>query len=199
MIKKRSDITGVILAGGKSSRMGKDKALLYVGGKSFIEQVAKTLKQVFNDVVVVSDHDDRYKFLGLPIYQDVIKRCGPLGGIHSALINAMTEKVFIISCDMPLLRPSAIQTILNDRRRGDVKLFSLNGEIQPLCGVYNRRCLPIIENHLKRKQYSVQKILGDVNSIVIIPKGRSSKTLSQQLFNINTLREYEKYRCNLKT
>lgn len=169
--------------------MGSDKALLYLRGKPFIEHISDVLLQVFEKVIIISDRLDDYGFVGVPIYADIYKNCGPLGGIHSALTNAGTDKVFIVSCDMPLISKEIIRFIIDKETDSDVTVLSSRGKIQPLCGLYNRRCLGKLEEHLQWGQRSVRRFLKDVNTIVVAPSGSSDQRVNE-LTNVNTPKVY---------
>jgi len=190
-MRKRKDITGAILAGGKSTRMGRDKALLDLKGKPFIQHVAEALQLVFRSVIIISDHGDRYRFLHLPVYQDIFKNCGPLGGIHSALTHVSTEAVFLASCDVPFLSPSIIRYVVGRKTQNDVTLLYGGNSLQPLCGLYKRHCLPTVEHHLEQGRYSVLECLREIHTTVLSPELDGAATESHALMNINTPSDYE--------
>jgi molybdenum cofactor guanylyltransferase len=157
-------ITGVILAGGKSSRMGCDKALLQLGDKTFVEQIAGTLHRVVTNVIVIADHREQFEFLHLPVYEDVFKNCGPLGGIHSSFKHTETQANLVVSCDMPLIDPSSLSLLLNATANCDVSIFSSPDVIQPFPGLYRRSGFSKLEHRLLHKKYSVAGFIDVVNS-----------------------------------
>ncbi len=170
--------------------MGSDKALLEIEGTAFISRVANELSAVFTAISIISDRADRYRFLGWPIHEDVFRNCGPLGGIHSALKNAVAPKVFVASCDMPFLDRHLVQRLLGMNADEDVTLFATNDLPQPLCGIYHTRILPVIERRLQQSRLSVMSLLGEVKTNLIqLP----SETDAQVLVNINTPTEYSQY------
>lgn len=177
------------LAGGESSRMGKDKALLRLDGKPFIQHITEVLSEVFEQVVIVSDHGDRYKCLGLPIYEDVFKNCGPLGGIHAALASAPTQKVFVISCDVPFLNQQIVQQLLDADSHADATIVSTNHRAEPLCGIYDARVFPTLEEHLRQGQFSATRFLESVKTVHVSPTDETTHAL----LNINTPIEYAHY------
>jgi molybdopterin-guanine dinucleotide biosynthesis protein A len=193
VINESSGITGVILAGGKSSRMGCDKALLDLEGKPFICRIAETLQQSVESVVIISNSLDRYKFLGLSVFSDVYEDCGPLGGIHSSLIHATTEKVFVISCDMPLISADAIHFIIDqDTDNTKITVPMVMNILQPLCGVYKRSCLPDLVQYLVNGHRSVQEFVMGGNAKVV-PMNYELSFYHPLLFaDINTMHEYQK-------
>jgi len=187
----RDDIVGVILAGGKSSRMGTDKALLEFKGKPLIQHIAETLKSVFNHVIIISDYKEQYKFLSLPIYDDIYKNCGPLGGIHSAFVVSKNENIFIASCDLPFINSLAIHYLLDHHSQSEATMFSINQRTQPLFSLYNRSCFLKLENHLKQKQYSVLQFLNNIPTNVIQSKSSLAIAFSGNFKNINTPEDYQ--------
>jgi len=195
MIELRSDIAGVILAGGKSSRMGQDKALLGMNGKPFIQQIAEELQKVFTRVIIVSDRAVPYKFLDLPVYEDIFKNCGPLAGIHSAFSHSRSDKIFVVSTDTPLINPGAIRYLLDLQYTNEAIVYSIDDAIQPLFGIYDRTCLSLLEDHLTKKQYSVLKFIKSIDTNIIPASSVTRFDVSQLLMNINT---QEDYRCMLR-
>ncbi len=188
---RRSDITGAILAGGKSSRMGWDKGLLDLDGMPFIEHIARTLQQVFARVMIVSDNGEGYRFLGLPIHADIYKNCGPLAGVHSGLTHSTTDSVFIVSCDLPVLTPAIVRYVVDLKKHDDVTLLSTENNLQPLCGLYKRHCLPVIEQHLKHGQYSVLRCLQEMHTVILSSSLATASSSHLPLMNVNTPYDYE--------
>ncbi|MDI6767277.1 MAG: molybdenum cofactor guanylyltransferase [Bacteroidota bacterium] len=187
----RTDIVGVILAGGKSSRMGQNKAMLEFRGKPFIQHIAETLKEIFEEVIIISDDTEAYKFLYLPVYVDVYKNCGPLGGIHSAFINSNTENIFVASCDLPFINFDVVRFLIDHHSHNEVTVFSVDQQIQPLFGLYNRSCFLELENHLKQKRCSVLQFINNIHANVIQLKSSLAITFSENLKNVNTLEDYQ--------
>lgn len=144
-----SDITGIILSGGKSSRMGVNKSLMLLNGKPVIETVADLMKTVFANVILISNEPEDYTFLNIPVYKDIFPGLGPLAGIHSGLTHSSTERNFIISCDMPLITSEMICYIADFVTIHPVTVARADGFIQQLCGLYNKSCLTAAENLLK--------------------------------------------------
>jgi len=146
MVEGRTDlVAGAVLAGGHSSRMGHNKALVSLGGTPMVQVVTRTLSNVFTQVVVVSDQTPDYRFLGLPVIPDIHKEIGPIGGIHSALATLDAPAVFVLGCDTPFVSEELVRYILRYPARTNVKVAMLEEKIHPLCGIYRRACLPELE------------------------------------------------------
>jgi len=133
-----SSITGIILSGGTSSRMGENKALLPLGKKKVIEHIADLMCSIFADVILITNSPDEYEFLNLPLYEDIFKVGGPLAGIHSGLENSNTEDNYILSCDMPLMKADIIKSIIEFKTKKPVTVCKSEGFIQHLAGRYSK-------------------------------------------------------------
>ena len=161
----RNDITGIILCGGKSSRMQTNKALLKLGDKTVIEIVAEKLKSIFNEVLISANDSKEYDFLKLPVVNDIFIGKGPLAGIHSALKYSSTKKNFIISCDMPLISVELIKYLINLNSEKSILLPKSNGRIQQLCGIYSKSVIDEIENIFKLSEKD-KNIKGSVYELL---------------------------------
>ena len=135
-----NEITGVVLAGGKSQRMVKNKALLTLDNKTFIAPVTDVLKACFQETIIISDKEEESLSLslslGCPIFPDILKNVGSLAGIHSVLTNSKTERVFISSCDMPMINTNMIEYLLGYLTRELILIVKYKNRIQPLFVVY---------------------------------------------------------------
>lgn len=140
-----SNITGIILIGGKSLRMGTTKALLKFGDKTIIERIVFFMTSLFKEVLLITNSHEDYGFLELPIFTDIYPGKGPLGGIHSGLVNSKTEKNFVISCDVPLMTKEMIQHIVDYKTDAPIVFCEAAGYHQPLVGLYCKTVLSKIE------------------------------------------------------
>lgn len=137
------DRSAAILAGGKSSRMGRNKALLDVGGTSIIRRTAALLRPLVGELFLVADDPAPYAGLGLPVRPDVHHGCGSLGGIHAAIAGAAHPLVLCVACDMPHLNAAVPELLLANADPADDALMPLvGGRPEPLLAVYGRRALP---------------------------------------------------------
>lgn len=144
------DVTGIILSGGKSSRMGGNKSLLKFEDQTIIERVRDLMKSLFNEVILITNDPADYKFLSIPIFEDLFKQKGPLAGIHSGLTHSSSEKNFIISCDLPFITPEMIKYLVDFRTEKLITVAKATGHIQQLAGKYS-----------KESVYEAEKILND--------------------------------------
>lgn len=191
----RGDIVGCVLAGGKSSRMGSDKALLELDGVPMIARATATLRAVFSAVVIASDRRAEYEFLDAPILPDVLKNCGPLGGIHAALLLTKAEQLFVLATDMPFVSPEVIRHIVANAD-SHATIPMLEGRVQPLCALYKRSCLPVIERALYEKRFAVHDVLEELNPTFVALTPRLAFYSPNLLDNLNAPRDIERaLRC----
>jgi len=140
------DITGIILSGGKSTRMGKNKSFLKIGDMTVIEHITLLMKSIFSKVILITNEPELYKFLSIELFSDIYRNVGPIAGIHSGLLNSKTKKNFIISCDIPLMNSEMISSIIDYPSEALLTVPKADGFIQQLCGIYSKDIIPYIEN-----------------------------------------------------
>ncbi len=142
------NVTGIILAGGKSSRMGKDKALIKYGDETFMSNSLKKLNELFDETIVVADNVGKYNIKNVKIINDIYPGKGPMGGIHAALKAAGNDWIFVIPCDMPIWEPYLAEEILKHRLDNDIVVPLFNNRKEPLFALYKKTCIPKIEECL---------------------------------------------------
>jgi molybdenum cofactor guanylyltransferase len=198
-----SDITGIILSGGKSTRMGVNKSLLMIDDKTIIARVRDLMLNVFSKVILITNEPEGYKFLGLNIYEDIYKGYGPLAGIHSGLLNSSTQKNFIISCDIPFMTEEMIRYLVEYPTDKFITIAKADGFIQQLAGIYHKVLLPEIENILSLFQQEDErnknqnkrgcKVLSLVNTVgaEIINTEELPFYKPDTYFNMNKQKDFE--------
>jgi molybdopterin-guanine dinucleotide biosynthesis protein A len=181
-------VSGVILAGGKSRRMGgSPKALLPFGGRPLIEHVAETLRSVFPDCLVVTNTPELYEFLGLPQVPDAFPEGGSLGGIYSGLRAVSSDAAFCVACDMPFLSAPLIAHLAGRAAEGDVVIPEACGELQTLHAVYGKACLPVMERRLRAGQLKIVGFFDDVR-VLRVPADALGRFVDPDVafMNLNT-------------
>lgn len=159
-----SDITGVILAGGRSSRFGSNKALAMVDSKPLIQHVSDLMSGLFSECLLVTNTPEEYEFLSLPMTHDRYRDSGPLAGIHAALLQISTPRAFVVACDMPDLSSELIRYLCTiNEHEYDVIIPGLQKGQEPLCGIYHKKSLNVIESHLQQKDYQIIRVLEDLH------------------------------------
>lgn len=142
-------ITGVVLAGGKSLRFGKNKALQQFEGKRLLEWAIESLRPFCDPIMVVVNEIEPYLDTGVTLALDIIPDQGPLGGIYTALLFSPTEWVLVKATDMPFLVPEMASLLIDAKEGFDAVVPKLNDRYDPLLAMYNRRCLPAIVRQLE--------------------------------------------------
>jgi molybdopterin-guanine dinucleotide biosynthesis protein A len=191
------DITGVILSGGKSLRMGLNKSLLKIHGKTIIEYLVELMQNIFSKVILITNSPDEYRFLNLEMFEDIYKNYGPLAGIHSGLVNSSTKRNFIISCDVPLMTEQMIRYLVDYSTDKLITIAKADGYIQQLVGIYNRDIIVTAEDILEKgklvkernsdQQRRGCKVLSLVNQVgaEIINTDSLSFYIPDTYFNMN--------------
>ncbi|UCB53263.1 MAG: molybdenum cofactor guanylyltransferase [Candidatus Zixiibacteriota bacterium] len=189
--------SGIILAGGKGSRINKNKALITLpDGKALIQRTIGVLKGIFTEILIVANQRETYKGLGVQVVEDLIEGKGPLGGILTGLAYSTSQFNFVIGCDMPFPQPGLIELLLQKCVDQDVVIPAAGGEVEPLFAVYSKSCLPVIVGHVQKQDLKVRSILTELRVLKIEQKridGVDPERLS--FFNINTDDDLKKARA----
>jgi molybdopterin-guanine dinucleotide biosynthesis protein A len=164
------EATAVILAGGKSSRMGYDKQLLKLNGRLVIEAQINMLSKLFQEVVVVTNRPELYKDCCVTA-SDILENFGPLGGIHAGLIKANNKLCYIIACDMPNINEAYIKHILqvaNDEPDACQAVVTCFGSwLEPFNAIYSKDIIPIIEQSYVEKSIKIGDMLAKARTYYI--------------------------------
>ncbi len=185
-------VSGAILCGGASSRMGRPKAFLPYAGKTLIEYRFDSMKAIFSQVVLVANAPDDYAHITDDVVKDIIPQRGPLVGILSALLVAEFDHTFVIACDMPLVDNALIQEMAAARTGTDVLVAAHEDGIEPLLGIYSKRCIPPLEEAIFSGSLKVQDFLSGVKA-KLYDVGKASWQSKHNLpthFNVNTPKDY---------
>lgn len=151
-------VTGVVLAGGRSSRMGANKALLEVGGVRLIDGAVATLRAIFPEVLLIANDPEPYVSLGLPIFPDLLPGKGPLGGLYTAVSAARHPWAFCLACDMPFANPTLIRYLASLAEGFDVVVPRTPEGVQPLHALYGKTCLPAMRRHLDEDRLKIDQV-----------------------------------------
>lgn len=154
------DVTGILLAGGKSRRMGKDKRFLLIGEQALFERTLAVLRSVFQTTCVVIAQDSQPLEGAVPVVRDLVADCGSLGGLYTGLKQAHTEYVFVVACDMPFLNPTLARHMVSLKDKADIVMVRLEQGLQPTHALYSRRCLPVIEEMLQARHLKIQHLVA---------------------------------------
>ncbi|MBA5867687.1 MAG: NTP transferase domain-containing protein [Nitrospira sp. CR1.3] len=189
-----TDVTGVLLAGGKSRRMGEDKRFLHVGERTLLESGLEVLRSVFQEILIIIAQDSPELAADAPVIRDLVPDCGSLGGLYTGLKEATTDDIFVAACDMPFLDSKTIRYFVDLRGDADVAMANFRNQLHPMHALYSRRCLSVIEGMIAAGQLKIQdmlrhpslrvRIVTEVDLKAIDPDGRSFR-------NVNTPADLE--------
>lgn len=154
----KPDITGIVLAGGKSSRMGSNKSLLRWKDNTLVEQAIQVLKPLCNKVVI-SSNNFVYDFTGCETWPDEIPQQAPIIGIYSCLKRSATEVNIVLSCDMPFASTELLKHLLGCSGKGAVVVPLHDGFMEPLCGIYKRSIIPDLEQQITTNEFSLHRFI----------------------------------------
>jgi molybdenum cofactor guanylyltransferase len=188
------DVTGVLLAGGKSRRMGQDKRYLVVGEQTLLERGLTVLRSIFQEVLVVIAQDSPPLDVDARVERDLVPDCGSLGGLYTGLLQTTTPYVFVVACDMPFLDQAVIAQFTSRRATADIVMGKLAARLHPMHALYGKRCLPAVEQMIQARELKIQELVlhaslrvryvTDADLLTIDPSGRSFQ-------NVNTPADLE--------
>lgn len=194
------EVTGVLLAGGKSRRMGEDKRYLVVGEQTLLERGLEMLQSIFCEVLVVIAQDSPPLSIDARVVRDLVPECGSLGGLYTGLTQATTPYIFVVACDMPFLNQTVIAQFTSQRAAADIVIAKLDDRLHPMHALYSKRCLPALEQMIRARQLKIQEIVSqsslraryvtEADLLTIDPSGHS-------FYNVNTMADLEAARCLL--
>ena len=195
-----TEVTGVLLAGGKSRRMGEDKRYLVMGGETLLERGLGVLRSVFQEVLVVIAQDSPPIDVDARVVRDLVPECGSLGGLYTGLMQATVPCIFVVACDMPFLDQAVIAQFTSRRATADVVMAKLAARLHPMHALYGKQCLPALEQMIQARQLKIQELVShaslrvqyitEVDLSSIDPSGRSFQ-------NVNTPADLEAARSML--
>ncbi|TVQ85640.1 MAG: molybdenum cofactor guanylyltransferase [Bacteroidetes bacterium] len=186
----KSQVTGIILAGGKSSRFGSDKALFEYHGKRLVEYSIDNIKLLCGKILLSTNSPEKFDFTGLKAVTDLYPGSGPVGGIHACLQQSNTEHNLIIGCDLPWLDIRLFEFILGCSSGYQVVMPSHNGFKETLASYFHKSCADTLEQALREKRYKILDAIASLN--VYFPDIESEDFYSEKLFsNINYRRDIQ--------
>jgi molybdopterin-guanine dinucleotide biosynthesis protein A len=178
-------IAGIVLAGGKSSRLGFDKALLRVNGEILAQWLPDRLAAWCSPVALVVDRPQRYA-VAVRQLVDHAPDAGPLAGIAAGL-QGLAVPAFVCACDMPLLQPALLQRLLVALDGYDLAIPERDGRLEPLCAVYAVSCLPVIQRLLRDRRLRANAVASEVPTRILRePEWRAIDPEGDSFLNINT-------------
>lgn len=188
------NITGIILAGGRSSRMGTDKSLLPFRGSTMIEHILSVIASVVPISIIVSNNPASYAHLAARVTPDIFPGRGPLSGIHAGLKVSATDLNLVLSCDIPLVEAGFLKALVAQARSGAYDIIipqTSDGRQHPLCAVYSNHCLPIIEQCLMEGRFKLDEVYLNPTLKTKVVTQKDFFFADTLLTNVNTQPDYK--------
>lgn len=185
MSVSKQHITGIILAGGQSSRMGSDKGLMLYKGKPFIAHIMEALQPIVSDIIVVSNSINYNQFHAKCVV-DIMKNEGPLGGLYTGLYHSKTALNVVLSCDVPLVTKELLTVLITEVSDDfDIVQVAVHGSTNPLLAIYKKDCMASCLEALKAGERRLRKFVSQQKTKII----RVEPNLEEQTQNINTINQ----------
>ena len=182
-----NDVTGIILAGGKATRMnGIDKGLIQIEGKTIIEILLAELQPIVNEIIIVSN-SSAYNFLNQKVCKDIFQNKGPLAGIHSGIYHSNSVSNIIVGCDMPFLSSLLFNKLLKHGDKSNIVTAKYKGKIEPLCGIYNKQTLPNIERSIQNDRLKLTDFVKEQDHYFVEFQESDFMKKKNPFLNLNSL------------
>lgn len=153
--------SAIILAGGKNTRIGRNKALIKLPiGETILQNIVDILQRIFPEIIIVTNQTKDYLRFNVHVVEDLIKESGPLGGIFTGLCYSVSKHNFVVACDMPFIQPALIRLLLEKSGTHDVVIPEVDGEVEPLFALYSKSCIPTMLEHLQKQNLKIREVLS---------------------------------------
>lgn len=186
-----TDVSAFVLAGGRSTRMGADKAFVLLNGRTLLARILDAARTLTSSVLIVGDSLKYSAFA--PVVEDIFPGCGPLGGIHASLRSSSNDLNVILAVDTPFISLALLQFLVKRARSSPVSLVtvaSANGGLQPLSAVYHRKFADAAEKALRSGRYKIDELFDQASTQIIGEQELESAGFSPKIFrNLNTPEE----------
>lgn len=193
MVTRDAATAGVILAGGRASRMGgRDKAFAAIDGEPIAVRTVRLFQGLFEQVIVSTNRPERFAGFGVETVPDLRPGCGPLAGIEAAMLASRHPWMFVVACDMPGLDADVIRFLLDRIGDADAVVPRWDHDIEPLHAVYAVRLLPLVEETLRAGRHAMREFLPRVRvDYVAEDELKRIRGTARSMLNVNTPEELE--------
>lgn len=181
------ELTAIILAGGKSSRMGEDKGLLDLDGKPMIQHVIDAVRPLVQDILIVSNQED-YEQFGYTVFEDEYREKGPMGGIYTGLKNSPTKDNFILSCDIPLIQTAFLNWLITQHQESHITIPKIGKQEHHMIGIYPRSIIGKYKQSINQNELKLKIINEEIGCRLVEV---DPNEFSEEIFrNINKKEDY---------
>ena len=199
MCSKPKGVSGIILAGGASVRLGEDKALVEVAGRPLVERVVEVLRPLADELVLVTPSPERLAWLGRPAVGDVSPGIGPLGGLHAGLNVIQSPYGLVVGCDMPFLNRDLLAYMISQTGDAEVVMPRVGRFYEPLHAIYARSALPILEQRILDGQRRIRQACAGLRTRYILEHEIAAYDPDHlSFFNVNTPEDLARARAVLE-
>jgi molybdopterin-guanine dinucleotide biosynthesis protein A len=184
------NFTGIILSGGKSTRMGENKAFIEIEGIPIIHRIHTLFEKLFKEIIIVTDQKGRFSNINAKVYSDLFPNKGVLGGIYTGLFFSNFQYAFCVACDMPFLKESVIKFLMKEIEGYEVVVPKTKDGLQPLHAIYSKNCLEPIKKIIEQDKYKVIDLYPMVR-VKIVKENEFSylDPTNESFINVNTPEE----------
>lgn len=188
----KQPLSCIILAGGENSRIGREKAFLKIGERTFIEEQVSSLKKIFDEIIIVTNNRRNFKDMDVKVVTDIVPHSGPMGGLFTGLAVSSNIHCFVIGCDMPLINLELIRFMIDEIKENDIVIPLSSKGKETLFAIYSINCLETIKRQIELKnlklidilKYHKVRYISQKEIETYDPEGFS-------FFNVNSPKDYE--------
>ncbi len=186
----KHNLTGIILSGGKSFRMGENKAFIKIEGAPIIQRIQTLFERLFDEIIIVTHEKDLFSNLRAKIYSDLIPHQGALGGLYTGLFFSSFPFSFCVACDMPFLNESVIKYLIKNIENSDIVIPKTRDGLHPLHAIYSKKCIDPIKKMMDQGKYRIVDFYPMVKVKIIDENEFFSLDPNRESFiNVNTPEE----------
>jgi molybdopterin-guanine dinucleotide biosynthesis protein A len=189
-LEPKAKFTGIILSGGKSLRMGENKAFIEIDGISIIRRICNLFQELFPEVIIVTNQKELFKDFNTKIFDDLIPNKGALGGLYTGIYFSSFHFSFCVACDMPFIKKPLVTFLMKNVNDEDVIVPRTQDGLQPLHAIYSKNCLKPIKDVLDQGKYKIIDIYHLVKVKTVEERDfLSLDPLRESFINVNTPEE----------
>ncbi|MBN2040607.1 MAG: molybdenum cofactor guanylyltransferase [Spirochaetes bacterium] len=160
---QKKNITAFVIAGGKSTRFGRDKLLYKYNDITLIERVFNIIRPIFNHIIIIADDKEKFGFLDVPVMPDIIPEKGPIGGLYSGLVYSETDLNFCFASDLPYLNTELIEYMISVSKGYEITVPIVKKYWEAMHAIYSKTCIDTIKASIEANDYQIIKLFQKFN------------------------------------
>jgi molybdopterin-guanine dinucleotide biosynthesis protein A len=196
-LEPKNPISGIILSGGQSIRMGQNKAFIKIDGVPIINRICDLFKKLFQETIIVTNQKEIFKDFDTKIYSDLIPNKGALGGLYTGIFFSTFYYSFCVACDMPFIKKSLVQYMINNIEDEDAIIPRTKDGLQPLHAIYSKKCLNPIKTTIEKGKFKITDFY-ELAKIKTLEENAfiSLDPFRESFINVNTPKELSYFERN---